>query len=110
MAGPVDLRAAASAGGDGEGTHEGCPYGGDRGCGGAGNDGGVHEGTHKGCPLQGVTARAGVSATLEVLTRAPTRGAPTGGGREGGGECNVGGAHEGTHKGCPYGGWPRGRG
>ena len=74
----------------------------------------------QGVPLRGVAARAGVSATLEVLTRAPTRGAPTGGGREGGvsamlevltraptrgaptgggregGDvCNVGGVHEG---------------
>ena len=41
---------------------------------------------------------------IVARTRAPTRGGRTGGEREYGGEGNVGGAHEGTHKGWSYGG------
>ena len=64
---------------------------------------GCPRGHPQGVPLRGAAARAGVSATLEVLTRARTRGGLTGGGRASVRKCNDGGVHEGTHKGCPYG-------
>ena len=81
-----------------EGTHKGCPYG--------ERVGGLWEswrvrGHPQGVPLRG---RAGWRAMGVVArTRAPTRDAPTGdGGLAGYGSR---GAYEGTHKGCPYGGW-----